>query len=119
MVIRISLLSAFEMPIIPISSVSGLQQSVASFQRQLVQARYTLRPQANPGTTLLPYCSVSGLIPEHTRNVLSDICHSIPELAQAATTQQGQAVLRQWLAEPSSAVVEHIIAFWKQEYIVD
>jgi hypothetical protein len=116
---RISLLSTFEIPIIPISSVSGLQQFVSSFQRQLVQARYTLRPPANPATELLPYCSVSGLIPEHTRNVLSDICHSMPELAQAATTQEGQAVLRQWLAEPSPAVVENIIEFWKQEYIVE
>lgn len=119
MTLQLSLLSALEMPIIPISSASVLQQSVSSFQQQLVQTRHTPRPQVYPSTALLPYCSVNGLIPEHTRNVLSDICHSIPELAQAATTQEGQVVLRQWLGEPSPAVVEHIIAFWKQEYIVD
>jgi hypothetical protein len=107
------------MPVIPIPSVSALQQSVSSFQRQLVETRFAVRPRVNPSTTLLPYCSVNGLIPEHARNVLSDICHSIPELAQAATTRAGQEVLRQWLSEPSPAVAEHIIEFWKQEYIVE
>lgn len=118
MVTFLSLLSTFEMPIIPLFSVSALQQSVSSFQRQLVQSRIATRPPINPSTALLPYCSVSGLIPEHTRNVLSDICHSIPEIAQAATTQDGQDILRQWLSEPSPTVVENIIEFWKQEYIV-
>jgi hypothetical protein len=116
---QISLISSFETPIIPISSVSGLKESVSSFQRQLVQARNTRRLPGNAATELLPYCSVGGLIPEHARNVLSDICQSIPELAEAATTQEGQAVLRQWLAEPSPAVVENIIEFWKQEYIAE
>ena len=114
-----SLLTTFEMPIVPISSVSALQQSVSSFQRQLVQTRFATSPQINPSVALLPYCSVDGRMPEHTRNVLSDICHSIPELAEAATTRSGQDVLRQWLSEPSSAVAEHIIEFWKQEYIVE
>jgi len=50
--------------------------------------------------------------------MLTDICHSIPELAQAASTQDGQEVLRQWIPEPSKAAND-IIGFWEQEYIVD
>lgn len=50
---------------------------------------------------------------------MSDIYHSIPEIAQAATTRDGQDILRQWLSEPSTGVVENILEFWKQEYIVE
>jgi hypothetical protein len=73
----------------------------------------------NPSTALLPYCSIDGSIPDHSRNVLSDIFHSIPEVAEAATTRAGQDRLRQWLSEPSAAIAENIIEFWRQEYVVD
>lgn len=104
------------MPIIPLASASSLPTAVSSFQRQLAHSQLAARPRIDPSTAVLPYCSVNGLIPEHSRNVLSDICHSIPELAQAATTGDGQDRLRQWLTEPSQA--EQIMEFWKQEYIV-
>jgi hypothetical protein len=108
------------MPIIPVSSVSSLQEAISSFQRHLVQSRLAARlPQIKPSTALLPYCSVNGRIPEHARNVLSNKCNSIPELAQAATTRDGQDGLKQWLAEPSPALAGNIIEFWTQEYIVE
>jgi hypothetical protein len=108
------------MPIIPLSSVSTLRATLSSFQRQLSQTRSAGRPpQINPTTALLPFCSVNGPIPEHARNVLSDICHSIPELAQAATTRDGQDALRQWLTEPSPDVAGNIIEFWEQEYFFE
>jgi len=50
---------------------------------------------------------------------LSDICHSIPELSQAATTNDGRDALRRYLTEPSSAVAEDVIGFWEQEMIVE
>jgi hypothetical protein len=76
-------------------------------------------PTMNPATALLPYCSNNPPIPEHARNLLSDICHSIPELSQAAMTSDGRKSLKEWLTEPSLAIVEDIIGFWEQEYIAE
>lgn len=59
-------------------------------------------------------------MPEHTRNILSDICHSIPELAQAATTKDGQEGLRSWIEQPGQPdQTGNLVAFWEQEYVVD
>lgn len=75
-------------------------------------------PSANPAATLLPYCSTNPPIPEHARNVVSDLCRSIPDVSRLATTQEGQTALRQWLSD-APAVAEDIIGFWAQEFIVD
>jgi hypothetical protein len=108
------------MPIIPLISVSSFLTTLISFQKQFVQTactRSSIIP--NPVTTLLPFCTVDGSIPEHASNVLSDICHSIPELSQAATTPDGQIGLRQWLSDQPPAVVQNIIEFWEQEYVAE
>ena len=78
--------------------------------------------RVDPVTTLLPYCSVNAPLPEHTRNVLSDICHCLPHIAQAATTEDGQAYLKSYLEDGSpgtQGVTADIMEFWTQEYIVD
>lgn len=94
--------------------------TLSAFQRQLFLSRSTaaLSQQVNPAVSLLPYCSNSRL-PEHAHNVLSDLCHSIPDLAQAATTRDGQMGLRQWFSDSMPQVAEDLIAFWEQEFIVD
>ena len=68
--------------------------------------------RSDPSLRLLPYCSVNAPIPEHDRNVLSEIYHSIAELAQAATTQEGQEALKKWLDGP---LAENVIQFWEEE----
>lgn len=65
---------------------------------------------------------MSAPIPEHSRNVLSDIVHGIPELAQAATTRDGQEFLASYLddaAAGNQGTAEEIIEFWSQEYVID
>ncbi|KAH8603058.1 hypothetical protein B0O99DRAFT_697677 [Bisporella sp. PMI_857] len=120
MTLQISLLTTYDIPIIPLFSVASLQDALFGFQRQLIASRRSVSaPVIDPLTTLLPYCSVNTPIPEHARNVLSDICHSIADVAQAATTQDGRDTLKKWLQGPSSSIVEDIIGFWEQEYIVD
>jgi hypothetical protein len=113
----------FEVPIIPLYSVSGLRETLFAFQRQLIQSwRATASATNNPVTTLLPYCSVNTPIPEHARNVLSDIFHGISELTQAATTEDGKAFIKSYLDDASQGaegVAEGIIEFWGQEYIID
>jgi hypothetical protein len=50
---------------------------------------------------------------------VSDVYPSIPYLAQAATTQDGQKHIRRWLSGTAPGVAEDIIGFWEQEFIAD
>jgi hypothetical protein len=99
--------------------VGSIQKTLFTFQQQLVHTKRAVASaqRINPVTTLLPYCSTNPPIPEHVRNILSDVCKSIPDIAQAATTQDGQWRLRQWL--PDTGVAEDIIGFWEQEFMID
>lgn len=102
-------MSSFEIPILPLPSISQFLEVVQTFQRQLcivppfkgVDAQYEL----------LPFNNVGNAMTEHTRNILSDICHSIPELACTAATAAGQEQLREWLSEPGAESAEDIIDF--------
>jgi hypothetical protein len=104
------------MPIIPLHSLLSLQATLFTFQRQLLKAKPP-PPVINPTTTILQYCSANPPIAEHTRNILSDICHSFRELSKAATTADGQEEIRKWVEAPAQA--EDAIQFWLQEYIAD
>ena len=118
--ISASLLSIFDIPILPLDSVPSLQTLLFAFQRQLVHARKEAsKPRANPIVTLLPFCSNNPPIPEHARNIVSDVYLSIPYLAQAATTQDGQKDIRRWLSGTAPGVAEDIIWFWEQEFIAE
>ncbi|RDL36794.1 Uncharacterized protein BP5553_06146 [Venustampulla echinocandica] len=118
--LQASLFSAFEMPVIPLFLLSSLQHTLVAFSRQLVHARISPpAPHINPGTALLPYCTLNPPIPEHPRNVLSEACHSLSELSQAATTREGRAALRDLVAEPTGAIAEDIFGFWEQEFIAE
>jgi hypothetical protein len=115
-----SLLSTFEIPIIPLFSLRSLQDTLFKFQRQLIATRKEIQiPKANPATTLLPSCSLNPPIPEHPKDLLSDVFHNIGELAGAATGRDGQAYIRNLVSEPNSAVAEDIIGFWEQEFLVE
>ena len=108
------------MPIIPLFSLRSLQDTLFKFQRQLIAIKKEIQiPQAKPAITLLPYCSLNPPIPEHPKNLLSDVCHTVGELAQATTTRDGQAYIRNLVSETNSAVAEDIIGFWEQEFLVE
>lgn len=113
-------LSGFGIPVMPLTTLANLQSTLSSFQKQLYNSRLAAAsiPRPSPVITLLPYCSNNPL-PEHARNVLSDLVHSIPDLAQAATTRDGQTALRQWFSGSMPHVAEDVVAFWEQEFIVD
>lgn len=114
-----SLIPTYDISIMPLLMVSSLQPTLLAFQKQIIQTQKRMSSlQIDPVNGLLPFCSLGGPVPEHARNVLSDICHSIPGLAQAASTQEGQEGLKQWITEPSNLVAD-IVGFWEQEYIVD
>jgi len=106
------------MPIIPLSSLSSFQATLFAFQRQLVQHRPSA-PMRNPTTAILPYCTVNPPLPEHSVNVLSDICQGFRDLAMAATTSEGQIEIKKWLSDPATEKADLAIDFWLQEYIHD
>ncbi|TVY42300.1 hypothetical protein LSUB1_G001054 [Lachnellula subtilissima] len=117
--IQCSLLSAFDMPTIPLFSTRSLLDTLFKFQRQLVSTRAEIyMPRARPDVTLLPYCFLKPPMPEHPKNLLSDVVHTMGELAGAATTLDGQKCIRSLVSEPGSTVAEDIIEFWGQEYLV-
>ncbi|TVY83349.1 hypothetical protein LSUE1_G000994 [Lachnellula suecica] len=112
--------SSFEMPIIPLFSLQTLQDTLFKFQRQLIATRREkVVPRIKPATSLLPFCSLNPPIPEHPRNLLSDVFQSIGDLAQAATSRDGQAYIRNLISEPESAVAEDALRFWEQEYMTN
>jgi hypothetical protein len=114
-----SLSPIFEMQVLPLFGVDTLLKTIIGFQQQLVYTREAVdpAPKLNSEIALLPYCSTNPPIPEELRNILSDVCHSMTGLAQAATTQDGQQGLRNWL--PNTGRVEDIIGFWEQEFVID
>jgi hypothetical protein len=107
------------MQILPLFGVDLLLPTLFGFQRELVNTREAAvsAPKPKAVNALLPYCSTNPPIPEHLRNILSDVCPGIPSLAQAATTEDGQQMLRHWLPETGEA--EDIIGFWEQEFYLD
>ena len=117
-----SLQGAFEMPILPLHNITSLLPTILAFQRQLWSARST-RPLANPVMALLPYCSNNPPIPDRATNVLSELCLSLPELSQYATSMDGQQKLRDTLPDCAVAgdtvnqTAEEVIEFWQAEMI--
>jgi hypothetical protein len=120
LLIQGSLHSNWEMPTIPLFSLRTLQETLFKFQRQLLATRKeTQIHRANSVITLLPYCSLNPPIPEHSKNLLSEVCHSMADLAQVATSQEGQEYVKKLLSEPNSAVAEDVIGFWEQEFMME
>lgn len=100
----------------PLASISTLQDTLSGFQRQLVTTRKaSVIPKVNAVTALLPFCTNNPPLPEHARNVLSDICHGIPDVARAATTRDGQQALRQWLEDANADVAGDVVHFWARK----
>jgi hypothetical protein len=117
---RFSILGVFDMPILPMYSIASFQKAVDQFRQQVSAITRPDRvSNGNPAVILLPYCTLCPPIPEHTRNVLGEGYHSIAELAQAATTGEGQIALRSLLPESSPSVGDEIVDFWAKEYCIE
>lgn len=113
----LSIPSNLEMPVLPLANLQSLLNTLFAFQRQLLRpAGSVARPNAQ--TALLPYCSTNPPMPEHARNVLGDICPSIPDLARAATTQDGQRGIQNYLST-SAGVADNVVGFWQEEFFVE
>ncbi|PVH85833.1 hypothetical protein DL98DRAFT_511366 [Cadophora sp. DSE1049] len=117
--LQVGIFSTLEMPIIPLFSLSTLQTTLSNFQYQLVHKRRSATPSPiQPAISLLPYCTNNPPLSEHARNVVSDLCHSIADVACAATSADGQLGLKAWLDPSVQGVAQDIIDFWEEEIIV-
>ncbi len=110
-----SLLPSLEMPILPITTITALQETIVAFQRRLAETLLSPSPRIDASTTLLPYCTTRPPLSGHTHDVLLQTYHSIAELAEAATTGDGQEGLRRLVG----AAAETAIEFWRAEYLVE
>lgn len=81
----------------------------------MLQAKPIVAPV--PPLTILPHCSARTQLQEHTKNVLSDIFHGFSDLAEAATTANGQDVIREYV--PDKGQANDAIGFWLTEYVVE
>ncbi|KAI4245922.1 MAG: hypothetical protein LQ352_006480 [Teloschistes flavicans] len=53
---------------------------------------------------------------EHSTNVLSDICHSIGEVANMSSNGRGRQILEDFLGDEDAKNIE---SFWAEEWICD
>ncbi|PQE11634.1 OPA3 family protein [Rutstroemia sp. NJR-2017a WRK4] len=106
-----SLLENFQMPLLPLHSIEQLLPTIQIFHKRLLSPG--VQRTVNTQFELLPSCTIGTAMTEHTRNILSDICHSIPDLVHAASSPDGQAKLRQWLSDSkdSGQAADEVIDF--------
>jgi len=110
------LTSGLEVSIIPLHSLLSLPATISTYHRQTLKAKTTVVTAKPLG--VLAYCSLTGhQLREHTVNVLSDVCHGFRELAEAATTTDGQRAIKDWVEDKAQA--EDAIGFWLEEYIAE
>ncbi len=97
------------MPILPLASCETLPATIAAFRRSFLppaRAPWTAGPVAR---TLLPYCTARQRLSEEDTSALKGVCSELKHLADMATTQRGQAVIRHHLNEGTA---NDVISFW-------
>lgn len=109
------------MPIIPLYNLDSLLKTLYDFNHAFFinstdQAKLTIRP----GTHVLPYCSANPPLSEHSRNILRDLVPCLRDLADAATTRDGQAAIRESFGGEKGAIVANdVMDFWRVEYVFE
>ncbi|KAL8798364.1 MAG: hypothetical protein Q9182_006728 [Xanthomendoza sp. 2 TL-2023] len=107
---------AISPPMLPIASASQLIPSLNTYVASSVikhpmMALPSSRTLLQQITATGPTCPLS----EHSTNVLSDICHSIKEVAAMTESDQGMKVLEDFLGEDA----KKIESFWAEEWICE
>ncbi|MCJ1283652.1 hypothetical protein MMC26_002983 [Xylographa opegraphella] len=104
-------------PILPITSSISLLSELNTYTESLHRYSYLTFPQYSARTNLLPHTTLSAPshpMSEHDTNVLSDICHSLPDVSKLAASEQGYLSLKEWLEEAA----EGVVGFWQEELIL-
>lgn len=104
-------------PFLPVPEVSSLLTTLNGYLKAL-QPASTPVPMQPMLTDLIAQTTASAPakpLSEHDANVVTDIFPSLQEFENATRTQQGQAMLLDYLARTT---VEDIIDFWADEWIL-
>jgi len=106
--------NASPVTILPVTSPSTFISDLSSYAGTLHQYLYLNLSGCSARTSLLPHMTSSAPshpLSEHNTNILSDICHSISDVAELADSEQGQFSLEEWLEEAGRDVT----VFWQKE----
>lgn len=104
-------------PILPIASPAQLLPLLRNFVASSVPTnREPIAPSSRSLLRQISATAPNRPLSEHSINVLSDICHSIGEVATTAASGQGMQVLENFLGEEDAKNVE---SFWAEEWICE
>lgn len=112
-----SFLSDLEIPVFLLFNVESLEVTMKAFQKQLGNSLRSSQ-RSTSAVTLLPFCSTNPPIPNHARNLLSDISPNIPGLLALVTTREGIEKLTDVLSS-FPGLAQDIIRFWHSEYVAE
>ena len=104
-------------PILLIASAAQLLPLLNAYVAPAVPAHHV--PAAPSSRSLLRQITATAPtrpLSEHSTNVLSDICHSIGEVATMTASDQGMKVLEDFLGEEDAKNIE---SFWAEEWICE
>jgi hypothetical protein len=96
LITSISVHDVFTIPIIPLYNIDSLPSTLTTIELNIYPIS---SPPSSPVLTLLPYCSNRPPLPERAVHVLSDTFRNMADLAQSATTYDGQTGLRDVLSD--------------------
>lgn len=103
--------------LLPIASPSQLLPLLNTYTAAPAPAKRA--PTMPPSMTLLRQITATGpLCPlsQHSANVLSDICHSIKDVAAMTESDDGMKKLEDYLGEEDAGNIE---SFWAEEWICE
>ena len=105
-------------PILPIPSPSHLLSFLKSYTAPPRLPPLQQTPKKYALHHLLPHITTTAParpLTQHTVNVLSDLCHSIREVAWICEREEGRTMLREWIGEKEA---DAVVAFWGDERVV-
>jgi len=105
-------------PLLPIASPEQLLPLLQMYiAAQPAAASTPLVPAVSP-LTLLPHATSAAParpLPVHETNVLSDLCSSLRDVVDVASSERGKELLQQYLGGEARGLSE----FWEGEWIVE
>lgn len=105
----------WDLPIFPVDSVAAVPESLAVIRSEMCSTVVNRGP-ANPARQLLPLCSDSVPLTEHTVNILTDTTSDFTDLLDKLSTN---ALFESDIALLLGDDADKLRNFWADDYSVD
>ncbi|KAI1430002.1 hypothetical protein F5Y12DRAFT_709548 [Xylaria sp. FL1777] len=115
MTLQTKFIGRWEMPIIPVDSVAAVPASLVTIQSQLSSPAANRKPPS-AASHLLPFCSDSVPLTEHTVNILTDTTCGFKDLLDKLSSD---AVFESTIAPLLGCDADKLRNFWADDYFVD